>query len=243
MLIINADDYGRSAIETDAALTCYRAGRVTSVTAMVFMSDSERSAQLALTDSISTGLHLNLTESFSAVSASSELTERHERVSSFLTRSKYAPLIYNPTLRNDFRYIFQTQLEEFVRLYGNPPSHIDGHQHQHLCANMLLDGVIPSGLKVRRTFHFWPGEKSFVNRAYRNILNRVVKNRFSGTDYFFALVQSLDYARMEKILALARQRSIELMTHPANPSEREYLLSKDFGNLLDTVELGDYENV
>ena len=63
---------------------------------------------------------------------------------------------------------------------------------------MLLDGVIPSGLKVRRTFHFWPGEKGFVNRAYRNVINRIVKSRFSGTDYFFALVQSLDFARMEK---------------------------------------------
>jgi len=243
MLIINADDLGRSVSETDAALDCYRAGRITSVTAMVFMNDSERAAQLALANSISAGLHLNLTESFAAVSASSELTERHERVVRFLTRAKYASLVYNPALRNDFRYIYETQIEEFIRLYGHPPTHIDGHQHQHLCANMLLDGVIPRGLKVRRTFHFWSGEKSFVNRACREVINRLVKSRYSGTDYFFALVQCLDRTRMEKVLELARQCSIELMTHPANPSEREYLLSEAFGTLLNTVELGDYENV
>ena len=149
MLIINADDFGRSVSETDAALECNRAGRVTSVTAMVFMNDSERAAQLALANSISAGLHLNLTESFAAVSASSALTERHERVVRFLTRSKYDSLIYNPTLSNDFRYIYETQIDEFIGLYGHPPSHIDGHQHQHLCANVLLDGVIPRGLKVR----------------------------------------------------------------------------------------------
>jgi len=243
MLIINADDFGRSVSETNAALDCYRAGRTTSVTAMVFMNDSERAAQLALANSISAGLHLNLTEPFSAVSAPSELSERHERVAGFLTRAKYAPLIYNPALRDDFRYLYETQIEEFIRLYGHPPSHIDGHQHQHLCTNMLLDGVIPRGLKVRRTFHFWPGEKSFANRAYRKIINSHVKSRFRGTDYFFALVQSLDSKRMEKILELARSSSIELMTHPANLPEREYLLSEAFGILLDTIELGDYEDL
>ena len=30
MLIINADDWGRSLAETDAALECYKAGRITS---------------------------------------------------------------------------------------------------------------------------------------------------------------------------------------------------------------------
>ena len=48
MLIINADDFGRSVGETNAALECYIAGRITSVSAMVFMADSERAAELAL---------------------------------------------------------------------------------------------------------------------------------------------------------------------------------------------------
>jgi len=243
MLIINADDFGRSVGETDAALDCYRAGRVTSVTAMVFMNDSERAAQLALANSVSAGLHLNLTEPFSGGPASGAVTERHERVVRFLTRSKYASLVYNPLLSNDFRYIFETQVEEFIRLYGHPPSHIDGHQHQHLCTNMLLNGVIPRGSKVRRTFHFWPGEKSFSNRAYRKVVNRFVKSRYPGTDYFFALVQCFDRTRMTKILELMPQCSVELMTHPANQPEREYLLSEAFGTLLETVKLGDYEDL
>jgi predicted glycoside hydrolase/deacetylase ChbG (UPF0249 family) len=37
MLIVNADDWGRSVAETDSALRCYQAGRITSVSAMVFM--------------------------------------------------------------------------------------------------------------------------------------------------------------------------------------------------------------
>jgi len=59
MLIINADDLGRSVVETDAALRCYSAGRITSVSAMVFMSDSERAAELANGNGLDVGLHLN----------------------------------------------------------------------------------------------------------------------------------------------------------------------------------------
>ena len=64
MLIINADDWGRSAAETDAALRCYKAGRVTSVSAMVFMEDSERAAELAKENELDVGLHLNFAEPF-----------------------------------------------------------------------------------------------------------------------------------------------------------------------------------
>ncbi|TMP94577.1 MAG: ChbG/HpnK family deacetylase [Verrucomicrobia bacterium] len=55
MLIINADDWGRSLAETDAALRCYKAGRITSVSAMAFMADSERAAELGKELSLRTG--------------------------------------------------------------------------------------------------------------------------------------------------------------------------------------------
>ena len=44
MLTVNADDWGRSRAETDAALQCHGKKRITSVSAMVFMEDSERAA-------------------------------------------------------------------------------------------------------------------------------------------------------------------------------------------------------
>ena len=64
MLIINADDWGRSVAETDAALRCYKEGRITSVSAMVFMEDSERAAELAKENELDVGLHLNFTDKF-----------------------------------------------------------------------------------------------------------------------------------------------------------------------------------
>src|SRR5262245_28926635 len=47
MLIVNADDLGRSKAETDAAMACYAKDRITSTSAMVFMTDSERASELA----------------------------------------------------------------------------------------------------------------------------------------------------------------------------------------------------
>ena len=72
MLIINADDWGRSLAETDAALECYKAGRITSASAMVFMGDSERAAELAKENKLDVGLHLNFTDRFTA----NQYTER-----------------------------------------------------------------------------------------------------------------------------------------------------------------------
>ena len=46
-LVINADDWGRDRDTTDHTLECIRAGSVSSVSAMVFMEDSEGAAARA----------------------------------------------------------------------------------------------------------------------------------------------------------------------------------------------------
>ena len=47
MIIVNADDWGRDAVTTDRSLECVLRGAVSSVSAMMFMEDSERAAALA----------------------------------------------------------------------------------------------------------------------------------------------------------------------------------------------------
>jgi chitin disaccharide deacetylase len=149
MLIINADDWGRSVAETDAALRCYRDRRITSVSAMVFMQDSKRAARLAKDYELDdVGLHLNFSEELTDWSCSEELREHHGRIIRFLKRNKYAQLLYNPFLRKAFAYCYDAQVEEFVRLFEKSPSHIDGHHHMHLCANVLLSNMIPAGTKL-----------------------------------------------------------------------------------------------
>ena len=103
MLIINADDWGRSVAETDAALRCYTERRITSVSAMVFMHDSERAARLTKDYELDdVGLHLNFSEEFTGKSCSETLKESQGRIIRFLKRGKYAQLLYNPFLRKTF---------------------------------------------------------------------------------------------------------------------------------------------
>ncbi len=150
MLIVNADDWGRSLAETDAALRCLKRGRITSVSAMVFMQDFKRAARLAKDYKLDDiGLHLNFSEEFMDKSCSETLKEHHGRIIRFLKRGKYAQLLYNPFLREAFAYCYHAQVEEFVPLFEKSPSHIDGHHHMHLCANLFLSKLIPIGMKLR----------------------------------------------------------------------------------------------
>jgi len=240
MLIINADDWGRSFAETDAALECYKAGRISSVSAMVFMADSERAAELAKENKLDVGLHLNFTDRFTANQCADMLANHHDKIVRFLRGNKYSQLLYNPFLRTEFVYSYQAQAEEFARLYGKPPSHIDGHHHMHLCANLLLSNVIPAGMKTRRNFSFCPGEKSLLNRTYRSLIDRWLTCRYRVADYFFDLSQCMQQKKLGLVAALAKSSNVELMTHPIVHSEAEYLMSDEFCELLQRLDIGGY---
>jgi predicted glycoside hydrolase/deacetylase ChbG (UPF0249 family) len=214
MLIINADDWGSSREATDMMVACFNKGRVTSASGMVFMEDSERAAGLAKEHGLDVGLHLNFTHEFTARNVPLRLRESQNRVARFLTRNKYAQLLYNLALRRDFQYVYQAQAEEFFKLYGSRPSHFDGHHHMHLCTNMLVDAFIPSGERVRRSFSFWPGEKSVVNRAYRSLVDCRLARSYRLTGFFFSLLQCLKNDRFGRVTELARIGKVESMTHP-----------------------------
>ncbi|PYM01976.1 MAG: hypothetical protein DMF19_04650 [Verrucomicrobia bacterium] len=241
MLIINADDWGRSVVETDAALKCYRERRITSVSAMVLMQDSKRAARLAKDYELDdVGLHLNFSEEFTDKSCSETLKEHHGRIIRFLKRGKYAQLLYNPFLRRAFAYCYHAQVEEFMRLFEKSPSHIDGHHHMHLCANVLFSSMIPAGMKMRRNFSFWPGEKSMLNRTYRWLVDRWLACRYRLTDYFFDLTQCIQGKKLDRVAALAKSSNVELMTHPIVNEEEEYLMSDEFKVMLQRLKIGGY---
>ena len=240
MLIINADDYGRSRFITDRILACIEQGSVTSTTFMVFMEDSERAAELAKGKHVDVGLHLNFTQPFTRKRCTVRLYEQQRRVAGFLTRSRFGLLVYNPMLRNSFEYVYRSQLEEFLQLFGKPPSHFDGHHHMHLCTNMLVQHLIPAGQKVRRSFSFWPGEKSMPNRAYRALVDCWLRRRYVTTDYFFSLLQCLRMGRLNRPLAYAQNSAVEVETHPDVEPEFDWLMGEDCARSVSTLQQGTY---
>jgi hypothetical protein len=227
MLIINADDLGRNRLVTDNIISCYKAGKITSASAMMFMADSERSAELALVAGLDVGLHLNFTLAFDGAVASRRLIEYQRSIATFLLRNKYCFLLYNPLIRNQVKYVYEAQYEEYIRLYHRIPTHIDGHHHMHLSTNMLFDRMIPKGFKVRRSFSFAPGEKGLFNRLYRQILGIWVRRRYICTDFFFS-ISRIQSAELRKIVKLAEWSDVELAVHPEKPEEYSYLMSKEY---------------
>jgi predicted glycoside hydrolase/deacetylase ChbG (UPF0249 family) len=240
LLSVNADDWGRSQDETDAAAACYSVGRITSVSAMVFMEDSERAANLARKNDLSVGLHLNLNESFSGNGVPEEISREHAKVARFLNGNKYSVVFYNPFLRKQFSRDFQVQLQEFLRLYGKAPSHFDGHMHHHLCSNMLVDRVIPAGQKVRLGFSFSRGERTFLNVIYRNLVNDWIKRQYVSADYFFSLHSCLQNNGLAHVAKLARAAKVELMVHPKNTWEYDFLMGDSFDAVFNGVEKGSF---
>lgn len=225
-LIVNADDWGRDRATTERIFECTELRRVSSVSAMVFMADSARAAETARTAGIDAGLHLNLSESFSASSCPAGVMERQGELRRYLLRNPLARVLYHPGLTRSFQYVVKAQLDEYRRLYGSEPDRIDGHHHLHLCSNVILKELLPVGTIVRRNFTFLPGEKSLLNRWYRKAVDRRLARRHSLVDFLYNLVP-IEAARLERIFALARHSIVELETHPAQPDDYTFLTENE----------------
>jgi chitin disaccharide deacetylase len=223
-VIINADDWGRDKEVTDHSLDCVLQGVVSSVSAMVFMEDSERAAALAQHNNVDAGLHLNLTTAFTSSGCKSGLRNQQQRLMRFLRGSHLSPAIYHPGLASSFEYVVKAQLEEYERLYGMPAGRVDGHHHMHLCANIQFQQLLPAGTIARRNFSFSAREKGAINRIYRRWQDRRLARRHRLTDFFFALLPMDPPCRLEEIFALANRSSVEVETHPVNPEEYRFLI-------------------
>ena len=222
-LIVNADDWGSTCETTDRTYECWMHGSVSAVSAMMFMSDTERATDLARQWGIDAGLHLNLTTPLSAPSVPSRLREQQQTLASFLQSSRISKTFYHPLLRKAFDYVIATQIDEYRRLYGRSPERIDGHHHMHLCSNVLFDRLLPDGIVVRRNFTFGPKEKSWVNRSYRTHQDRRLKQRYRIVDHLFSLMPLNVPGRLEHIAELARASVVELETHPVLEEEYRFL--------------------
>lgn len=239
MVIVNADDWGSRARATDRILECIRRGTVSSTSAMVFMADSERAAELAMRYGVDTGLHLNLTVQFDGQGTAPELRRHQEIVVGVLRKSRLAPRVFHPRIASSVEYLVKAQLDEYARLYGAPPRRADGHHHIHLCANVMRQEVLPAGIMVRRNFTFRAGEKSVLNRMLRAMQDKRLKRRHRILDYLFNLVP-MEPERLRSIVELGRGANVEVEAHPEVDAEYEFLMGGGLQKLFPVVVARGY---
>lgn len=235
MLIINADDWGCDAHTTNRVLACVESGSISSVSAMVFMEDSERAAAVARDRGIDAGLHLNLDTAFTKAPIAGKLVEHQDRLARFL-RHPFSRPFFHPGLVRSFEYVVSSQLAEYDRLYGAPPRRIDGHHHLHLAANVFFSGQLPLDAVLRPHFSWEPGEKRIRNSMFRCYAKLMLARSHRTVHELFAL-PPLEPKRLLNIFNKSREIDIEVETHPTNPAEFEFLTSGALFRLLGDIPL------
>jgi predicted glycoside hydrolase/deacetylase ChbG (UPF0249 family) len=114
-MIVNADDLGLSSGVNRGIVVAHRSGIVTSASLMVrWPAAKEVPALMAANPRLAVGLHLDLGEWYYADGAWS-------------ARYEVVDLADRSVVEEEV----ERQLEQFVRLVGRPPTHIDSHQHVH----------------------------------------------------------------------------------------------------------------
>jgi predicted glycoside hydrolase/deacetylase ChbG (UPF0249 family) len=237
LLIVNADDWGRDPFTTGRILGCVLRGTVSSVSAMVFMEDSERAAAVAQERGIDAGLHLNFTTPFSDPHCSDRLVEYQHELARYLLRHPLARAVFHPGLVRSFEYVVSAQIDEFCKLYQKGPARVDGHHHMHLCANVLLGGLLPKGSIVRRHFSYETGEKVVRNQIFREFTKVMLSRRHRLVDYFFSLPPLEPLNRLQRIFSLARCSAVELETHPVNLLEHQFLVEGGIARLVGDLQI------
>jgi predicted glycoside hydrolase/deacetylase ChbG (UPF0249 family) len=246
LLIVNADDLGYNEPTTDAIASCFRAGRITSATAMVYMRDSDRAAEVAREIGLPVGLHLNFTEPFDDPGVPSGVRERHLETTrkfggpSFVFRSRR--WIYDPRLKDATERCIAEQLERFEQIFGSPPTHIDGHMHVHVCPNVGLASTIPPGMKMRNTLGAGPSPSGLMPRLVAARQRILLRDRLS-TSYFLNITDlhpEFVEAGTRGGLAPAESTSVEVMAHPGFGHEYTMLMAPVWAEWTEGLRLGSY---
>lgn len=241
-LIINADDWGRDRANNENILYCAVRRGVTSVSAMVFMEASEEAAQLAREHRIDAGLHLNLTTPFSEANTSIRLRDQQLKIAAFLKQHPFARAVYHPGLKEAFKYVVTAQLEEFQRLYGKTAARIDGHHHMHLCANVLVGGLLPKRTVVRRYLSAGNGGKLVRNAVFRAYAGVVIGTSHPRVDYLFT-IDPMEPSRLSRIFGLAKDHIVELETHPIEADEVRFLTEGELERWAKNLRLASFADV
>ncbi len=240
LLIVNADDFGGNPLATNRIAECFQAGAITSTSAMVYMSDSERAASIAKSRELPVGLHLNLTQPFEDPGTPQAVRERQAAAARRFAASRVQRLSYNPFLSSLVRACIDDQLECFRALYGREPTHIDGHNHAHLSPTVLL--ALPAATRTRTA------ESPMNTRPSPGALPRWARGafiawRYTTTDRFLAidrLGSSPSTREIDRLLAPADRASLEIMTHPDRERDHRLLMSEQWRAALKARTLGSF---
>ncbi len=245
LLIVNADDFGWDDAATDLTIACFGAGQITSATAMMYMEDSDRAAELALEHDLPVGLHLNFTDRFSGASVPDPVRRRQAKACEIFGGGgmRLRSWTYDPRIQGLVEAAVGDQLERFRALYGREPTHVDGHNHVQACPNVVRAKAL-RGFKLRNALWSWPSTRSAMGAA-RALRRGLTARGHLSTRYFLDIAElyRLSPEAMAERVGLARTTSVEVMGHPRFEQELEGLTSLAWEQAIAALPLGSYREL
>jgi len=235
-LIVNADDFGRSASINEAVIRAHREGILTTASLMVNECSSEAAVALARQNcGLGVGLHLTLLCGHSALP--------QEQIPGLVNgRNEFSS---NPAAVG-FRYFFQSKLRaqlrseihaQFRKFHdtGLTLDHVNGHLHLHLhpvVFDILMEAASDLGIRnLRLTFDpFWLNARLAAgNWSYRllhafiyQVLSRrarptLARHNIRHTQVVFGLLQNaqVDETYIRRLLPRLPSGDSELYSHPS----------------------------
>jgi predicted glycoside hydrolase/deacetylase ChbG (UPF0249 family) len=119
-LIVNADDFGQSDGINRGIIRAFEQGILTSASLMVRYPSASDAAAYSKSNSLDIGLHVDLGE--------------------WIYQNEEWIPVYEVVLLDNVKIVeeeINRQLDEFNRLVGKKPTHLDSHQHVHKSENLL----------------------------------------------------------------------------------------------------------
>lgn len=207
LLIVNADDLGRTEGINVGVFAAHREGIVTSATLMVaFPAAETAAAALADHPDLGVGLHVMLTGARPTLPA--------ERLGSLVDGEgrlprkpdRLAAIDADPAeVRAEVRH----QLDRFRELVGRLPTHLDSHHHSHRLP-VVLDAVVELARE-----HRLPVRNAGAAVAWRLRAERLATTERFEEGFYGEATGPEDLRRLLAAAGRSGARSVELMCHPA----------------------------
>ncbi len=245
LLIVNADDFGWNRGATDLTVGCFEAGQITSTTALMYMEDSDRAAAIAAERDLPVGLHLNLTDPFTAADVPEAIRARQAEACAIFGGAglRKRSWTYDPRIGGLVEAAIRDQLERFRALLGREPTHVDGHNHVQVCPNVIRAQAL-DGFKMRDALWSYPSTRSAMGVA--RALRRALTARGHLTTRYFLDIAELHRggpAATAERTGLAASASVEVMCHPGFGHELEALRSDAWASAIAAAPLGSYRDL
>lgn len=217
--IINADDYGKDEMTTDAIMHCFHDGSVTHATCMVNMPYCAEAMRIAKENGVldRIGLHINLTEGFPLTNDIKRIPMFCDNEGQFNGARYRRKLMMRFMLPREARGAVEREVAAQVRRFidfGGVLMHADSHHHVHFdwsVGNTVVPVLKKMGFRTVRISYNAGCGRSIMIMAYRKIYNSWLGGRMGvRSNWFCSYSGYLD----EEPRWIKRNGIVEVMVHP-----------------------------